>query len=166
MTLRYFSVFIACFFCIATSAFETRQIPSYLLRKPEVYNPFKGMFQNWENRKTVRESANERVNTYIRELIQFYPESNPEDIQLFMKWYYFGSKNLNITKPSPRVSPDNWGEAARIVKLFYARKNSEARNALRQLLRKLPSGDLLRYELIKLERDSRREINAHPARKR
>jgi len=126
-------------------------IPAYLLRKPEVYNPFKGMFQNWENRKTVRESINERVNTYMAELTQFYPKSNPEDIQLFMKWYYFGSKNLNIPKPEPGVSSNSWREAARIVKLFYAGKNYEARNALRKLIRKLPSGDLLRYELIKLE---------------
>ena len=128
------------------------QIPSYLLRKPEVYNPFKGMFQNWENRKTVRETTNERVNTYIAELIQFYPESNPEDIKLFIKWYYFGSKNLNIPQPETDVFSEPWREAARIVKLFYAQKNPEARNALRKLIRKLPCGDLLRYELIKLER--------------
>ena len=160
MRLRILSVFclVSCsatLFALKTAPVVRQaepQIPAYLLRKPEVYNPFKGMFQNWENRKTVRESTNERVNTYIRELIQFYPKNNPEDIQLFIKWYYFGSKNLNIAKPAPRVSPDNWGEAARIVKLFYAGKNSEARNALRQLINELPSGDLLRYELIKLER--------------
>ncbi|MBE6403731.1 MAG: hypothetical protein E7039_08435, partial [Lentisphaerae bacterium] len=149
--LSYFTII----FAIEPSPFVRRaepQIPSYLLRKPEVYNPFKGMFQNWENRKTVRESINERVNTYIAELTQFYPKSNPEDIQLFIKWYYFGSKNLNILQPETSVASDSWREAARIVKLFYAGKNAEARNALRQLIRKLPSGDLLRYELIKLER--------------
>ncbi len=149
--LSYFTII----FAVEPSPFVRRaepQIPSYLLRKPEVYNPFKGMFQNWENRKTVRESINERVNTYIAELTQFYPKSNPEDIQLFIKWYYFGSKNLNIPQPETSVSSDSWREAARIVKLFYAGKNAEARNALRQLIRKLPSGDLLRYELIKLER--------------
>ena len=160
MLLRILSVFCALFYSTIVFAVETApvvrqaepQIPAYLLRKPEVYNPFKGMFQNWENRKTVRESINERVNTYIGELTRFYPKSNPEDIQLFIKWYYFGSKNLNIPQPETSVSSDSWREAARIVKLFYARKNPEARNALRQLIHELPSGDLLRYELIKLER--------------
>ena len=85
MLLRILSVFCALFYSTIVFAVEPSpfvrqaepQIPAYLLRKPEVYNPFKGMFQNWEKRKTKREAANERVNTYIRELIKFYPGSDP-----------------------------------------------------------------------------------------
>ena len=159
MLLR--NLFLSCILSCAATVFAdvnsvarppVPRVPDYLRYNPDsIGNPFKGMYQNWENRQTKRESANERVNTYIRELIQFYPESNPEDILLFMKWYYFGAQGLNIPEPTQAAQSDPWAKAARIVKLFYAQKNSEGRNALRKLIRELPSGELLRYELIKLE---------------
>ena len=144
---------ILCYlFCISLLFTSSVSGSTTCVETGESSNPFQGLFQNWENRQTSNKETTARVNKYINELIEFYPESDANDIRLFMRWYYFGSKDLNISLPSAAAESDPWAEAARIVRLFYSGKNSEARNSLRKLIRELPSGDLLRYELIKLEK--------------
>ena len=134
MILRALSFFCVLSYSTIIFAVETApvvrqaepQIPSYLLRKPEVYNPFKGMFQNWENRKTDKEESISRIDRYIDSLTKIYPQSKAEDIRLFKRWHFWGSKNLNIAPPTQAELSDPWAEAVRMVQFFHAGKSAEA----------------------------------------
>ncbi len=150
MRLRIWFVF--CLLYCSTVALSA-EIPAYLRRNPElIHNPFKGLFQNWENRQTNKEESISRINKYADALIEIYPESKAENIRLFILWHYFGNENLKISAPSQTAASDPWAEAVRMVQFFHAGNNREAGNILQKLLRELPSDDLLRFELLKMKR--------------
>ncbi len=164
MILRVRFVFCALFYSVTLFALETApvirqtepQIPAYLLRKPEVYNPFKGLFQNWENRQTDREESISRINKYTDAMVKVYPKSKAGNIRLFMQWHFWGNKNLKIAPPTQAKLSDPWAEAIRMIQFFNAGNSAEGYNILRKLLRELPANDLLRFELMKIERHRHR----------
>ena len=102
--------------------------------------------------QTDKEESISRIDRYIDSLTKIYPQSKAEDIRLFKQWHFWGSKNLNIAPPTQADLSDPWAEAVRMVQFFHAGKSAEAYNILQKLLRELPPDDILRFELMKIER--------------
>lgn len=115
----------------------------------QIYNPFAGLYQNWEGRQTSQEKWQLRLAEYQKLLCEDSPKSNPAEISSFMTYFYDGNvSKLNPDKVESKPLSDPWAEAERITRLYRAGRNQDATNALRQLLRQLPESYLFRVEFI------------------
>jgi len=119
-------------------------------------NPFKGLFQEWKDRPDPTQETRRLLDVYIAELIRMYPDSSADDIRKFMVWFWLGAKDHAAGMKNAPCA-DSWAEALRISQLYAASQNNAAYRANRELIRRLPQGDLLRMELVYVLRVSEKD---------
>lgn len=134
------------------------KLPPPVEEKPknaERKNPFKGLFKEWKNRPNPNDEARIQLDKYISELVKIYPASSPDDIRRFLVWFCLGGVKDHAVGMKKDPCADPWAEALRISQLYdSAVKDPAAKDiavkANKELIDKLPDGDLLRVELLRL----------------
>jgi len=117
-------------------------------RRGPMKNPFKGLFKEWKDRPNPNDESRLLLDRYIAELVKMYPESSPEDIRKFIIWFCIGGIKDYASGMKNAPCADPWTEAVRVTQLYESSRNSDAAKANEELVARLPSGDLLRMELL------------------
>lgn len=116
-------------------------------------NPFRGLFDEWENRRTPQEEYLLRHRQLAEDVAKACPGSSPADIRKFMS--LFETRNaIDGFSGNAASAPcaDPWAEAVRALRLVASDgKYKEGLAALHALAEKLPPGDILRTHLLFLE---------------
>lgn len=118
-------------------------------------NPFKGLFKEWKGRPDPNDEGKIFVDRYVAELVKIYPASSPDDIRRFLVWFCLGGVKDHAVGMKKDPCADPWAEAVRVSQLYESVvKDPAAKDAAvkanRELVDKLPDGDLLRVELLYL----------------
>ena len=111
-------------------------------------NPFTGLFKEWKDRPNPNDEARLLLDRYIAELAKIYPESSPDDIRRFIVWFCIGGVKDHAAGMKNAPCADPWAEAVRVTQFYESSRNAEAAKANAELIARLPSGDLLRMELL------------------
>ena len=118
-------------------------------------NPFKGLFKEWKDRPNPNDEGRLFVDRYVAELVKIYPASSPADIRKFVVWFCLGGVKDHAVGMKKAPCADPWAEAVRVSQLYEsvvkdpAAKDAAVR-ANRELIDRLPDGDLLRVDLLYL----------------
>lgn len=118
-------------------------------------NPFKGLFKEWKGRPDPNDEGRLLVDRYVAELVPIYPKSSPDDIRRFLVWFCLGGVKDHAVGMKKDPCADPWAEAVRVSQLYASvLKDPAAKDAAvkanKELIDKLPDGDLLRVELLYL----------------
>ena len=111
-------------------------------------NPFTGLFKEWKDRPTPNDESRLLLDRYIAELAGIYPKSSPDDIRRFIVWFCIGGVKDHAAGMKNAPCADPWAEAVRVTQLYESSRNADAAKANEELVARLPSGDLLRMELL------------------